>query len=305
MSSAAAPSASAGPKSVAPAFDFSASGWDRVAQKNTDETELITGPHGARILERLQEKFTDGKAILADIACGGGAVALRAATMTDTFGEILASDHSPAMCAIVDREAAKLAANSKTVPVRTLVANMEQLAAIPTGSVDAAVSTFGVMILPAPRAAFEELLRITKPGGYIGVTAWCAPAYSQFHSLFGALSRHVAGKAAEKAAATGEAALPSIPIASPQFQYNTVDKVRDLFTSLGLEEELIETRTSTSRVQHGVADFWISNNRAMPVREKTDDENRWAIDFLSNLFGEHATFQTSFTAIVAIARKPL
>jgi demethylmenaquinone methyltransferase/2-methoxy-6-polyprenyl-1,4-benzoquinol methylase len=307
MSSSTASTAATPASKPTPPFDPSPAGWDRVAQQNAKESESITGPHAQRIIDHLKEKLpTGGKAVLADIACGGGAVTLRAAKLPDTFGEIIASDHASAFLEILNREVAELARNGKTVPVRTQVGDALKLSGIPDNSVDAAVSTFGAMILPNPRVAFEELVRITKPGGYIGVTAWAAPPHTQFHSLWGAVSRHVAGKLAEKAAAAGETVTQlQLTSAVPQMQVNTIEAFQSLFSSLGLQEELLVHHTSTSRVFNGVADFWINTNKAMPVRPKTDEENRWAIEFLSGLFGEHATFSTSFTGIVAIARKPL
>lgn len=57
------------------------------------------------------------------------------------------------------------------------------------GAFDAVVSTFGVMFTPNQRKSAEELIRVCKPGGKIGLANWTPNGF--VGQMFKTLGRHV------------------------------------------------------------------------------------------------------------------
>lgn len=98
-----------------------------------------------------------------DIATGSGNTALAAARrFTDTTGV----DFVPALL-----ERARARAEAEGLPVDFVEGDAEALP-IPDDSIDVVLSTFGVMFAPDHRLAAAEMLRVLRPGGRIGLTAW-------------------------------------------------------------------------------------------------------------------------------------
>lgn len=78
----------------------------------------------------------------------------------------------------VDAEPSMVAAAARTAPAAEV-----RLAALPAlpfadGEFDAVIGNFVVNHVGRPRAALEELRRVTRPGGRLAVTIWAAPAAS-------------------------------------------------------------------------------------------------------------------------------
>jgi len=68
------------------------------------------------------------------------------------------------------------------------VADAEALP-FPDASFDAVVSTFGVMFTPDHERAAQELLRVCRPGGRIGLANWTPDGF--IGQLFAVVGRHV------------------------------------------------------------------------------------------------------------------
>ena len=98
-----------------------------------------------------------------DIAAGTGNAALAAAR---TGARVTASDLTPELLAIGERRAAEAG-----LDLAWQVADAEALP-FATASSDVALSAIGIMFAPFHRAAAGELLRVTRPGGRIGVASW-------------------------------------------------------------------------------------------------------------------------------------
>lgn len=98
-----------------------------------------------------------------DAAAGTGTMAL----LADAHGaEVTASDLSPRM---VELGAARTRAADAAI--RWLEADVEDLP-LPSDSVDLALSSFGVIFVPRPLIALQELRRVLRPGGRLAFTAW-------------------------------------------------------------------------------------------------------------------------------------
>jgi SAM-dependent methyltransferase len=128
-------------------------GWDR------DGHEPLL-----RQLEPAAELLADltlvapGKRVL-DAAAGDGNVALAAAGRD---AEVDACDLAPRM---VER------GKERCPAAFWRVADVQELP-YDDGEFDAVLSSFGAQLAPDPRLAAEELVRVTRPGGFVALSAW-------------------------------------------------------------------------------------------------------------------------------------
>jgi len=103
-----------------------------------------------------------GAAVL-DVAAGNGNAALAAARRG---GEVTATDY---VLPLLER--ARCRAEAEGLAIRFQEADAEDLP-FADGAFDAVVSTFGVMFTPDQERAAEELLRVCRLGGRIGLANW-------------------------------------------------------------------------------------------------------------------------------------
>jgi SAM-dependent methyltransferase len=104
-----------------------------------------------------------------DVAAGDGNFALVCA---QEGASVVASDLSPGM---VERGRAR--AQAEGYDVEWLEADAEALP-FEDASFDCVGSVFGAMIAPRPRVVAEELFRVVRPGGTVGMTAWTKDGFS-------------------------------------------------------------------------------------------------------------------------------
>jgi SAM-dependent methyltransferase len=104
-----------------------------------------------------------------DVAAGDGNFALVCAREEASVG---ASDLSPGM---VTRGRAR--AEAEGYDIDWLEADAEALP-FDDASFDCVGSVFGAMIAPRPRVVAEELFRVVRPGGTVGMTAWTKEGFS-------------------------------------------------------------------------------------------------------------------------------
>ena len=98
-----------------------------------------------------------------DIATGSGNTALAAARR---HCDVIGVDFVPALL-----ERARERAHAERLSIDFREADAEKLP-FADASFDAVLSTFGVMFAPDQAKAAAELLRVCRPGGKIGLTAW-------------------------------------------------------------------------------------------------------------------------------------
>jgi SAM-dependent methyltransferase len=98
-----------------------------------------------------------------DVAAGSGNAALPAAL---AGAHVVASDLTPDLV-----EAGRRLAQDRGVELTWEVADAEALP-YDDGSFDAVISCVGVMFAPHHQQAADELLRVTRPGGRIGLISW-------------------------------------------------------------------------------------------------------------------------------------
>ena len=135
-----------------------------------------------QIVGELLAEATDlraGERVL-DVAAGNGNASLAAARR---FATVTATDYVPQL---LDKAAARARADGLAVEFR--VADAESLP-FDDGSFDVALSTFGAMFAPDHDRTAEELLRVVRPGGRIGLAAWTPEGF--IGELFRVMGAHV------------------------------------------------------------------------------------------------------------------
>jgi ubiquinone/menaquinone biosynthesis C-methylase UbiE len=123
-------------------------------------TETISDVHD-RIVEKLNP--TSGKRWL-DLACGTGAVAERAAR---AGAKVTGVDLAPVLI-----ETAKQRALEQNLAIEYLVEDCERLDGITDHSFDILSSTCGIMFAPDHAASAQQIARVVKSGGRIGLANW-------------------------------------------------------------------------------------------------------------------------------------
>lgn len=104
----------------------------------------------------------DGQSVL-DVAAGTGNAAIPAALRG---AEVVASDLTPELCDVGWRES-----KSRGLNINWHEADAEALP-YENGEYDVAMSALGVMFAPRHQHAADELVRVTRSGGTIGVLNW-------------------------------------------------------------------------------------------------------------------------------------
>ena len=113
-----------------------------------------------------------------DVAAGTGEQTLAAARRVGPAGSVLATDISASMLAV----AADVLRQEGWSNVETLVADAQRLD-LPPDSFDAAISRFGVMLIPAHQAALSAIRRALKPGSKLAAMVWSTAERNPFFAL--------------------------------------------------------------------------------------------------------------------------
>ena len=127
-----------------------------------------------RALEPAAQHLVDLCAVSAgqemlDVAAGDGNVALAAAR---EGASVVATDFSAAQVA-----RGRTRTEAEGFDVEWLEADAEDLP-FEDGRFDAVLSSFGAIFTPRPRHLAEELFRVVRPGGTVGLTAWNTGGFS-------------------------------------------------------------------------------------------------------------------------------
>jgi ubiquinone/menaquinone biosynthesis C-methylase UbiE len=115
-----------------------------------------------------------------DVAAGNGNASLAAARR---FADVISTDYVPAL---LDKAAAR--AQAEGLPMAFQVADVEELP-FADRSFDVVLSTFGAMFAPDHQRTADEMLRVLRPGGRLGMTNWTPESF--IGQLFKMIGRHV------------------------------------------------------------------------------------------------------------------
>jgi ubiquinone/menaquinone biosynthesis C-methylase UbiE len=152
-----------------------------------------------------------------DVACGSGNGAIAAARRS--WGGTVGADYVPALL-----ERGRERAAAERLEVEFVEADAQDLP-FEDGSFDVAMSIFGAMFAPDQQKTADELLRVVKPGGRIGMANW-TPVGS-VGTMFQTISKHA----------------PPPPGLDSPLGWGTEERVRELFGD-GVSELRVESRVS-------------------------------------------------------------
>ena len=158
---------------IAAMFDAAATDFDRVSTE-------VWGPAGQCLV--FQAGLHPGDAIL-DVGSGTGASALPAAAAVGPTGLVHAVDLSDAM---LERGRVK-ASDRALLNIEFVCADAttwEAPSTVPDVGYDALLSSYAVFFLPEMDDAFARLLRLVRPGGTVGVTAWRETALREYATTY-------------------------------------------------------------------------------------------------------------------------
>ncbi|HET7589040.1 MAG TPA: methyltransferase domain-containing protein [Solirubrobacterales bacterium] len=183
--------------------------------------------HDAETLAEALE-ILPGERVL-DVACGSGNGAIAAARRA--WGNTTGADFVPALL-----ERARERAAAERLEIEFVEADAQQLPFEDAGF-DVTMSIFGVMFAPDQEKAAAELLRVTKPGGRIGLVSWCPDG--GLEKLFMAVAKHTGGPP---------------PGLAPPVLWGTEEHLRNLFG-----EGIGSLRSERRKSRHGffTADHYI------------------------------------------------
>ncbi|MDW4571234.1 methyltransferase domain-containing protein [Microbacterium sp. M3] len=120
----------------------------------------VVGELGGVLVEALG--VCAGERVL-DVAAGTGTAAIPAARLG---ADVVATDLTPRLLSVGEQTAA-----AAGVALRWLTADAEALP-FPDAEFDVVLSTIGVMFAPHHQQAADELVRVCRPGGRVGVLSW-------------------------------------------------------------------------------------------------------------------------------------
>jgi ubiquinone/menaquinone biosynthesis C-methylase UbiE len=170
-------------------------------------------------------RITTGQRVL-DVAAGTGNTAIRAA---EAGAEVVASDLTPE-----NFEAGRREAEAHGVELEWVEADAEALP-FADGEFDVVTSSFGAIFAPDHRAVADEMLRVCRPGGTIGMLNFTPEGL--ISDFFGALAPYMP---------------PSPPEALPPALWGSEEHVRELFgdrvESLGMTRRHYVERADSPRV---------------------------------------------------------
>lgn len=182
---------------------------DFTAVKNRQQAAWSSGDYGVigttlSITGELLCEAIDlqaGERVL-DVAAGNGNATLAAARR---WADVTSTDYVPAL---LDLGRAK--AEAERLPVTFQQADAEDLP-FADGTFDVVVSVFGVMFTPNQEQAAQELLRVCRPGGKIGLVNWTPEGF--IGHVFRTIGKYI----------------PAAPGVKPPALWGTEQRIRELF----------------------------------------------------------------------------
>ena len=157
---------------------MTAEAWSRVAQAWEAHAEGIEQTNGTATSLLLElAAIAPGERVL-ELGAGTGHFAVHLAELVGRDGSLVASDVAPAMVELIRQKVAGLP---------NVAAEVIDAAEIPgpAETYDVVVSRMGLMFVPEPLQAMQEVRRVLRPGGRLATAVWAAPARNPWMTAVG------------------------------------------------------------------------------------------------------------------------
>jgi SAM-dependent methyltransferase len=194
---------------------FERSAHDEIAAGYRDFFAAITGYAIEPLLDAAQVRA--GQRVL-DVATGPGSLASRAASRGAV--RVVGVDIAPRMIAIA-------AARYPNIEFRE--EDAEGLG-FEDASFDTVLCNFGIGHFPRPERALSEFVRVTAPGGAVGLSWWDVPARHRLNGIF--------FDACNEAQASTP---PELPVGPPMFRFSEDRALTELLRSARLHAVVVQS----------------------------------------------------------------
>lgn len=219
--------------------------------------------HVAPIVQFVADHLVESVDVLSgdrvlDVACGSGNTAIAAARY---FADVTGIDFVPALL-----EHGRARAAAELLEVEFVEGDAQELP-FEDASFDVVLSTFGAMFAPDQERTAGELLRVTRPGGRIGMANWVPDGF--VGEVFRTTAKHA----------------PMPPGLLPPVAWGTEPRLRELFGD-EISDLRVERRVCTQRfrsIDHFGTFFrtWFGPTIAAFERVGADGEQALADDLKS------------------------
>jgi ubiquinone/menaquinone biosynthesis C-methylase UbiE len=163
-----------------------------------------------------------------DVACGSGNSTLPAARRA--WGNTVGLDYVPELL-----ERGRERAAAERLDIEWVEGDAENLP-FEDASFDVVLSSFGVMFAPDQQKAADEMLRVCRPGGRIGMANWVPDGF--IGEMFMATAKHA----------------PPPPGVQPPILWGTEEHLRELF---GDRISSLDTERTSAKQRFRSADHWL------------------------------------------------
>ena len=152
-------------------WERAAAGWGR----RSEEIRVHGMPVSMWMIQHLW--LQPGQRVL-ELAAGPGDTGLLAAELIRPGGTLVCSDATAAMLDVARERAARMGIDN----VEFAQLELEWID-LPTGSVDAVLCRWGMMLVVDREAAGREMRRVLRPGGRVAVAVWDDPALNPWATI--------------------------------------------------------------------------------------------------------------------------
>ncbi len=205
-------------------------GWDRAAACYEDGWRAQLAPAHDSMFEIAA--LNRGEQVL-DVACGSGLVSLRAARAVGAAGTVVGTDISGEMIDV----AARAATGQGLRQARFERADAEDLP-LADRSFDVALCGLGLMYVPDPVRALQEMRRVLRPWGRAAVAVWGARQACGWAEIFPITDARVASDVCPMFFHLGTGDTLARSFAAAGFAGVEVERIRTVLAYASAEEAL-------------------------------------------------------------------